>query len=543
MTTRTAAFSESIPTWLVILLAAAWILPGLVGHDPWKPDEAYSFGLVYHILQTGDLVVPTLAGEPFMEKPPLFYLTAALFAKIFSGVLPLHDGARLASGFYIALTLLFTGLAARELYGQGRAAVLALLASLGLAPWAHLLITDTALLAGLALGLYGFALGMRSHIVGGLCLGTGIGIAFLSKGLLGPGLLGITALLLPLLHPTWRSRNYLMSLFAAGLAALPWLLLWPIALYLRSPELFSAWLWDNNFGRFLGTSGLGPKQETLFYLRTLPWFTWPTWLLALWGMWIAGRQSLQQPANLLPVVLLAVIIAALVSASDARQVYALPVMLPLALCAASALPVVPRKLTVTLFGLSVAAMFLALLFVWGTWWSSGTWLPPGFAGTDPTATPMPRLVSIEGAIAILYSISGISLIYAIRRMRERVLAGWTLVVTLFLGLSMTLLLGTIDDQKSYRAVMNSLKTAMPAASCVANEGLGEPQRAMLEYYAGVRTLLQGHPLATQCDLLLIQENIAEPKQIDPAIWRMVWEGGRMGGDTQRLRLFRRATAT
>ena len=138
---------------------------------------------------TGDWVVPTLAGEPFMEKPPLFYLTAALFAKIFSAWLPLHDGARLATGFYMTLTLLFTGLAARELYGRATGAILALLACIGLIPLAHLLITDIALLAGLALSLYGLALGTRRTVIGGLFLGTGAGIAFLSKGLLGPGLL------------------------------------------------------------------------------------------------------------------------------------------------------------------------------------------------------------------------------------------------------------------------------------------------------------------------------------------------------------------
>jgi TonB family protein len=40
-----------------------------------------------HILQTGDWVVPTLAGEPFMEKPPAFFVTAAAFASLFGGVL------------------------------------------------------------------------------------------------------------------------------------------------------------------------------------------------------------------------------------------------------------------------------------------------------------------------------------------------------------------------------------------------------------------------------------------------------------------------
>ena len=52
----------------------------LVGHDPWKPDEAYTFGVVYELLQGGSWIVPTLAGEPFLDKPPLFYLTAAACA-------------------------------------------------------------------------------------------------------------------------------------------------------------------------------------------------------------------------------------------------------------------------------------------------------------------------------------------------------------------------------------------------------------------------------------------------------------------------------
>src|SRR6185369_17226067 len=111
---------QPIPLNWVCMLAAAWLLPGLIGHDPWKPDEAYSFGLVYHLIQTGDWVVPTLAGEPFMEKPPLFYITAALFAKAFSWLLPLHDAARLASGFYMTLTFILIGSTARELHGYGK---------------------------------------------------------------------------------------------------------------------------------------------------------------------------------------------------------------------------------------------------------------------------------------------------------------------------------------------------------------------------------------------------------------------------------------
>ena len=93
---------------LLLVLLGAWLALGLFGHDPWKPDEAYSFGLVYHILEKGDWLVPTLAGEPFVEKPPLFYWTAALFAKGLEDFVPLHDAARLASAYYVALTHWFT---------------------------------------------------------------------------------------------------------------------------------------------------------------------------------------------------------------------------------------------------------------------------------------------------------------------------------------------------------------------------------------------------------------------------------------------------
>ena len=104
--------------WLVALVTA-WVLFGLVGHDPWKPDEAHYFGVVLDFLRHGDLVVPTLAGEPFVEKPPLFYIVAGLFATIGGAALPLHDAARLATGFFVGIALLFLALTGRDFYGPG----------------------------------------------------------------------------------------------------------------------------------------------------------------------------------------------------------------------------------------------------------------------------------------------------------------------------------------------------------------------------------------------------------------------------------------
>ena len=129
-----------------VVLVTLYLCAGMIGHDPWKQDEAYTFGMVLHILQSGDWVVPTLGGEPFMEKPPLFYLVAALMAWLWSPWLPLHDGARLAALAFMAIGVLMTGLAARRLYGDAAMprAVLLLLACSGLLQHAHEMITDTA---------------------------------------------------------------------------------------------------------------------------------------------------------------------------------------------------------------------------------------------------------------------------------------------------------------------------------------------------------------------------------------------------------------
>src|SRR6185503_19475473 len=122
VTQQSSGFGSGV---LAVGLMAAWIILGLVGHEPWKPDEAYTFGLVWHILETGEWLVPTLAGEPFVEKPPLFFWTAA----------------RLASGFYVALTLWFTWLAS----GRRTAAAVLLAGSVGYLQHAHQLVTDNAL--------------------------------------------------------------------------------------------------------------------------------------------------------------------------------------------------------------------------------------------------------------------------------------------------------------------------------------------------------------------------------------------------------------
>ena len=161
----------------LFLLCAVWLAHRTDRARPWKPDEAYSFGLVYHIIQTHDWIVPTLVGEPYMDKPPLFYWTAALFAKILAPVLSLHDGARLATGFYTALTLLFAGLSGRELFGENRgwAAAITLVGCLGMLDTRARNHHRQRVADQLRMMLYGYALSLRRPRLAGVILGIGIG--------------------------------------------------------------------------------------------------------------------------------------------------------------------------------------------------------------------------------------------------------------------------------------------------------------------------------------------------------------------------------
>lgn len=359
-----------LPLRWLLLLCAAFLLPGLIGHDPWKQDETYVFDIVHHMLHSGDWIVPTLGGEPFMEKPPLYYISASIVARLMSPWFAEHDAARLTTGLFMSLTLLFAGLAARELWGRGygRRAVLVLIACLGLTRVAHEMINDVPLLMGYSLAFYGLALSARSTWRAGIMLGTGVGVGFLSKGLLEPGMIGLTALLLPLVAPSWRRREYALCLLIAGITALPWILIWPLALYRHSPELFMDWFWINNFGRFWGFVQLGAeKTEPWYYLHTIPWQTWPALPLAAFSLWRTGQTGLHHRAVQLGILAIVVILLVLNVAAVARDVYALSILIPLAVLAARAVDELPRRIDAVITSVSLWLFGTLALSIWAIW--------------------------------------------------------------------------------------------------------------------------------------------------------------------------------
>jgi len=112
---------------LAALMMAAHLWAGF-SRSLWTPDEPRVAGIAREMLDHGNWASPTLNGELFTEKPPLYFWAAALAIRAFG----VHDWApRLPSLLFGFGAALFTGLAAARAGGQraGAASTLALASS------------------------------------------------------------------------------------------------------------------------------------------------------------------------------------------------------------------------------------------------------------------------------------------------------------------------------------------------------------------------------------------------------------------------------
>ena len=66
---------------LALLIAVALCVAGTFQHGLWTPDEPREAEVGREMLDSGFSAMPTLGGEPFLEKPPLYaWITAASYA-------------------------------------------------------------------------------------------------------------------------------------------------------------------------------------------------------------------------------------------------------------------------------------------------------------------------------------------------------------------------------------------------------------------------------------------------------------------------------
>ena len=532
-----------LKTTLFLVVCLTWLLPGLVGHDPWKYDEAVVFGVVTEILRSGDWISFRIAGEPFFGKAPLFVWTAALLAKLLGGVLSLHDAARLAAGVYMALTMLFVSRAGYELLGERgvRTSVLLLIGCLGLLIRAHEMTSDLAGLTGVAMALYGVALAHRRPYAGGAVTGAAIGVAFLGNGFLPAGMIVFMLVLLPAINHSWRNPRYAATVGVALAVAAPLAALWPLALAAAGPPNLQAWLEAAGVSRWTDNVGHDNGMEMLYFLRLLPWYAWPAWPLAAWALWRSRRTLLERRELMLP---LAAFIAFFLLASvmgDARDANGLALLLPLAILGAAELDSLPRGAASALDWFGMMTFLSLAAIIWIGFFGATTGRPE--AAVAWLAKEVPgfkyKFSFVSCALAALLTLIWIVVVARSLRSTRRAIVNWSAGITMSWMLMMTLGLPLVDQARSYRDVSARLVSQLPQTfKCMARMNVGDPQRALLDYFANIATFPVEIPASSHCSVLLVQ---ATPLKIPKvgAEWEELWRGSRPGDRHELFILYRR----
>jgi len=86
-----------------------------------------------------------------------------------------------------------------------------------------------------------------------------------------------------------------------------------------------------------------------------------------------------------------------------------------------------------------------------------------------------------------------------------------------------------------------MQKSLPAKYvCIASRNLGEPQRAMLHYFANIITWRFDAPERKRddCDLTIVQ-GVAGEEHVPLGPWQKIWEGTRPGDKVERYRLYQR----
>ncbi len=523
------------------LLVALYLLPGLIGHDPWRGDDARYFGPVLSMLQGEGLLFPTIAGEPSTEFPPLYYWTSALLAAIGDAVLAVHDAARLATALFTALTIFWIARAAQRLYGkQARMpAALLTLGTLGLVVHAHEMQPMVALMAMQALTLAGLALVPARPVAGSVQAGLGAALAFLAGGL--PGLL----LTLPLfvvvvvLSPECRNPRASAGLILGLCLAVVVAAIWPLLLHYQAPGLLAQW-WQAEWARF-GDDPLRMKDAGTL-LELLGWFVWPLWPIAAWALWRARRQ-LVHIGSALPIAAVLSALAWIVGNGSLAPPAMLPLIAPFALLAAAGVPTLRRGAANAFDWFAIMTFAVFVVLVWIAWTAQVFFWPPGLARHLARVAPGFELrgTTTQAVLGITIVVTWVALAWRMPRSPSRAPANWAMGMTMLWCLAVVLLMPWFDYDRSYRPAATSLSIALAGErpGCVAAIGLSASQRASFHYFAGLRPeRVTGNE--TACPFLLVYADRNSAAVTPAAPWQPIWEYRRGGGrQLEIFRLYRR----
>lgn len=230
-------------------------------------------------------------------------------------------------------------------------------------------------------------------------------------------------------------------------------------------------------------------------------------------------------------------IAMLLASTSARVIYALPALVPLAICAAA------------VFGPHTDALRAGARrgrTGWRTWGALALLVLPALAAVairlfGRPVSPDPALLPGHLALTLVcLALGGLAWVLGWRPRWPQALAGG---LALGLSVALTVFLDSADQRAGFGTVLRDVARHVPADQCLASQAFGESERGMLEYFAGRQTVrVEVAPeAARECRWLLNQRRLREESLPDcPSGWTD--RRFRRPGDDQEYQLCERPGA-
>jgi 4-amino-4-deoxy-L-arabinose transferase-like glycosyltransferase len=585
-----AAATLALPRWALYALGLLYILPGLIGRDPWKEDAA-SFGIMWTMAHgsVSDWLLPNIAGLPSPEEGPLAFWLGALCIKLFGWLLGDVLAARMSTiaifvlgtvslwqtAFRLGrrseaqpLRLAFGGQPEPDDYGRTLAdtAVLIYLGCLGLLLQSHETLAVTLQGSLLAWFLYRSVRyieepNRRNAALTGVVLGT----LALTRGIASPIVL-LGALYLCTRFLKLPSRPVLRNIGLAAGSALLVMLVWILPALLAHPYNQAP------VGEWLAWNASQLSMPTWFsikaFFRVGIWFCWPAWPFAAWAAW-AWRRQHGMLHIILPTCFVGLLVLLVLCDPVPENGDLLKLLPPMALMAAFGLPTMKRGTINAIDWFSVMVLTLLGALVWLFWLAKLTGWPAQFAKNALKLVPgfHPEFGIVAFIVAAAATAGWFVLVHWRLSRQPSVL--WRAVVLssggliLLWVLLMTLFLPDLNYARSYASVAQQIAARLPAGADCIETNVGPAQRASFAYF--------GHlPFASvgggKCGYLLLQDSLRKTAEnarseasrqsviqtgdgprggevvledFRPRDWTLLWEGRRPSDRDERFRLYQR----
>lgn len=538
--------AQRLPRIALLLFCAAYVLPGLVGRDPWRNADITAFGYMVSMAEgRSSWFAPTVGGLP-SDAALLPYWLGASFIKLLGPWLGAPLAARIPFALLLVLVLVLTWYSTYHLartdaaqplpfafggeadpvdYARAIAdgALLALIATLGLLLLGHETTPELAQLASVALILYALAAspfrGWRSKLAITIALP-----ALAASG--APAIavsLGIVGAIVCHFSDYAPARRF--ARWAVGATMLAALAAWAL----------DAWGWR--------VAAHANRRDVFSTLKLLAWFMWPSWALACWTLW-RWRQHILRRHICVPLgcVLVALVACIVMGGFDRALMLALP---PLAVLASFALPTLQRSTAAAIDWFSVFFFSACALIIWVIYVAMQTGVPRQPAAN--VAKLVPGFTAGFSLVELLTAALGtLAWVWLVRwragRHREALWKSLVLPasgVALCWLLLMTLWLPLLDYARSDRELIERIAQHLPPGTCVTAVGLPRSQLVALEYMGRYEVDATTPPERARCGVLLRLERRGKPSTQPPG-WQLVARERRPTDREDVTAIYRRA---